>query len=139
MESYCYKCGARRALNRPPPSGSLMASSYQLDKFMKHTVPDPECNIQGVFLDPSTQAYQSYAVSASVSGSVVVQDDGRVRCSWVAGKLTGFTYQDGEIVQPSDAIKFVCLNVPGKEHPYPVSSTEFTSGSCQDCGTPIVY
>ena len=139
MDKWCLKCGAVRGHNQPPPSGSLMQSTYQLDKYLKHTQPSTGVNIQGVFADPSTAAYQNYAVSASLSGSVVRQDDGKLRYSWVAGRHTGWTYVNGQVVRPTDAVRFVCVDEPGKEHPFPISSTAFTSGSCDDCGSNIVY
>ena len=136
---YCFACAAKQNLNAPPPSGSLLASTYQLYNFQKHTQPSTQYVKQSVFLTPSTERLQNYVLSASLSGSVVVQPDGHVSWIWLAGEHTGFTYSKGKVQNPTNGIKVVLTDVNGKAHAYPISSTELTTGPCLGCGVTISH
>ena len=56
---------------------NLSGSTYQVSKFLKHTVPSTSAQTTGVFSDPSFAAYSNYLISSSASGSVEVDDSGR--------------------------------------------------------------
>ena len=59
---YCHTCAAKRGYLNVPTSSPLN-SNYQLEKYMKHTVPNPSYSVQSVFPSASTQAYQNYLLS----------------------------------------------------------------------------
>ena len=140
MPTYlCHPCAAARGYLQSVQTGSLLQTSYQLGKYMKHTVPDPRYNVQSVFASPSTQAYQDYVVNSALSGSVEIENDNRVNVVWVAGPIVGFQYLSGQLVYPQDSVKVVLSTSTAHIHAYPQSSTQFVTAQCQDCGKPAVY
>jgi hypothetical protein len=61
---FCHQCSVELGYLRQPPTGKVVGSSYQLEKYIKHTVPDSQTEIQSVFDTPSTQAYAEFLVGA---------------------------------------------------------------------------
>ena len=135
---YCSTCAAKRGYLSAVTS-SLLKNNYQLDKYIKHTVPNPSYPVQSVFDSASTQAYQNYIVSASLSGSVQIDDQGRKNIIWIAGKKIGFKYENGKIQHPENCVKVVLSTDSGSIHAYSQSSTEFFGAVCSDCGRIVVY
>ena len=119
-------------------TSNTLGSTYQLDKFMKHTIPSTGYDLNSVFTDPSTTAYQKYIVSASCSGSYEVDDMGRTNILWVANRHIGAQLDHGNFVLPEDSIKMVLYSDPQRIHAYSVSSTGFSTGKCKVCDKPIV-
>lgn len=131
---YCHPCGVALGHVRQPPVGKVVDSSYQLEKYLKHTVPDPQIKIQSVFDTPSTQAYAGYLVGALAAGSVEIDERGSTNVIWAAGAPTGFLFQNGTLVQPQDAVKVVLSSNASKVHAYPANSTNFLGIACSRCG-----
>ena len=125
-------------LRRPPVQG-LIGTVYQLEKYIKHTLPDPDYPVQSVFALPSTEAYTSYIVESMAAGSLEVDDLGRRNVIWAAGEETGFLFRRGTLVQPQDAIKVVLSTSTGEIHAFPANSTTFLPAKCVRCGELIVY
>jgi hypothetical protein len=119
--------------------GSKTPAAYQLGKFMKHTVPDPEYMVQSVFASDSTRKYADYVVQSSLSGSVEFDDRNRRNIIWAAGEEMGFLYKDGALQQPQDAVKVVLSSETGKIHAFPQDTTTFSATSCANCGGPVVH
>ena len=135
---FCHQCGADLGHLRQPPTGKVVASSYQLGKYLKHTVPDPQIEVQSVFDTPSTQAYAGYLIGALAAGSVEIDDRGSTNVIWAAGVPTGFLFRNGSLVQPQDAVKVVLSSNALKVHAYPANSTTFTENACERCGGPAI-
>ena len=133
-EYYCHKCATSKGFFRNYYSSAPVGSSYQLEKFIKHTTPDPTYQINSVFNNSSTEIYQKYIVSASCSGSVEIDDYGRKNTIWVAGKEIGVLHINGNPVLPQDAVKVVLSTDPNKIHGYSVNSTDFHTKTCIECG-----
>ena len=131
---FCHQCSVTLGYLRQPPSGKVVASTYQLAKYLKHTVPDAQVAIQSVFDTPSTQAYAGYLVGALAAGSIEIDDRGSTNVIWAAGNPTGFLFRDGALVQPQDAVKVVLSSNASKVHAYPANSTNFLSVTCSHCG-----
>lgn len=110
----------------------------QYGSHRKHTVPDSRYSVQSVFSDPSTSAYATYLVNAMLAGAVEVDEQGRANIILAAGRQTGFRYEFGHLVQPSDAVKVVQSSNSGLVHAFPENSTSFSTGVCEKCGNPIV-
>ena len=123
----------------PAYTSQPLGTTYQLAKFIKHTVPDPGLPIQSVFESNSTQKYATYIVEASLSGSVEFDNKGRKNIIWAAGEPTGFQFKDGSLMRPQDAVKVVLSTETQRIHAFPQNSTTFTSGRCFKCGGPILY
>ena len=68
----------------------------------------------------------------------LVDDMGRTNILWVANRQIGAQFDHGKFVLPEDSIKMVLYSDPQRIHAYPVSSTGFSTGTCEVCGEPIV-
>ena len=136
---YCHKCGAALGYLNPAYTSEPLGTTYQLDKFMKHTIPDPKYPIQSVFATDSTQKYADYIVQSSLSGSVEFDDQNRRNIIWAAGEETGFLHKDGVLQQPQDAVKVVLSSETGKIHALPQNTTDFSTARCANCGGPVLY
>jgi hypothetical protein len=131
---FCHQCSVQRRYLRPPPTGKIVGSSYQLDKYVKHTVPDEGFEIQSIFETSSTRAYAEFLVDALAAGSVEIDDAGSTNVVWAAGRLTGFLFRNGCLIQPQDAVKVVLSSNASKVHAYPANSTNFVGVTCSQCG-----
>ena len=136
---YCHGCGRQLGLIPDPPTGKVVRSAEQYRKHHKHTVPDSRYSIQSVFSEPSTSAYATHLVDAMAAGAVEVDDQGRTNIIWAAGRETGFRYEFGHLIRPSDAVKVVLSSNTGVVHTFPEHSTSFSAGLCEECGAQIVY
>lgn len=134
---YCHRCGAEEGFLRQASTGGFLQSSYQLQKFMKHTIPSTVHDVASVFNDPSTQTYANYIVNTFASGCIEIDDRNRLNVMWVAGKQVGMKLEKGVPVLPADAVKLVLSTDPQKVHAYPVSSTTLSTGFCFKCGGAI--
>ncbi len=135
---YCHQCAAALGHLRQPSKDGLIGSTYQLEKYLKHTVPDPKYPVQSVFASPSTQAYSSYVIETMAAGSLEIDDRSRKNVIWAAGEQTGFLFRNGNLVQPQDSVKVVLSTSTGEIHAFPAKSTSFTDSTCARCGAPIV-
>lgn len=131
---FCHQCSIALGHLRQPPTGKVVGSSYQLEKYFKHTVPDAHIEIQSVFDTPSTQVYAEYLVGALAAGSIEIDDRGSTNVIWAAGIPTGFLFRNGALVQPQDAVKVVLSSNASKVHAYPTNSTSFLGVTCSRCG-----
>lgn len=135
MSTYlCHQCSVQLGHLRDPPTGRVVGSSYQLAKYIKHTVPDADVEVQSVFEKPSTQAYAGFLVNALAAGSVEIDDRGSTNVIWAAGQPTGFLFRTGSLIHPQDAVKVVLSSNASKVHAYPANSTNFTGVTCSRCG-----
>jgi hypothetical protein len=135
---FCHGCSVRRGYLRPPPMGKAVGSSYQLAKYVKHTVPDQGFAVQSVFETPSTQVYAGYLVDALAAGSIEIDERGSTNVIWAAGRPTGFLFRNGSLIQPQDAVKVVLSSNTSRVHAYPANSTNFASVTCSQCGGPAI-
>jgi hypothetical protein len=130
----CHQCSVDLGHLRQPPTGKVVRSSYQLEKYFKHTVPNAQIEIQSVFDTRSTQAYAGYLVGALAAGSVEIDNRGSTNVIWAAGLPTGFLFRSGSLIQPQDAVKVVLSSNASKVHAYPANSTSFLGVTCSRCG-----
>jgi len=59
---------------------------------------------------------------AQCSGAVELDDRGRRNIIWLAGEPTGFRYEAGIPVGPTDAVKVVLSSEARKVHAFPVTA-----------------
>jgi hypothetical protein len=123
----------------PAYTSQPLGTTYQLSKFINHTMPNPNRRVQSVFDSASTQKYASYIVEASLSGSVEFDDKGRKNIIWAAGEPTGFQFKNGRLIRPQDAVKVVLSTETQLIHAFPQNSTTFSSARCLSCGGPVLY
>ncbi len=136
---YCHRCSVLLGIVSPEVPVSLTGTSYQLEKFIKHTAPTGTYPINSVFSDPSYEGYRNYVVTTTVSGSAYIDDRGRTNLLYFAGDRIGATYENGHLLIPADTVVVVFHDNEWKLHAFPVSSNSFQQSICQNCGFPIFY
>lgn len=122
---YCHSCANENGLIPNLPLGKVVQTPYQYKKHQKHISPNSTYAIQSVFTDPSTSVYAGYIINAMLDGAVEVDDKGKINIIWCAGRQTGFRYESGELIRPTDAIKVVLSSDTGLVHAFPENSTSF--------------
>ncbi len=134
----CWTCASAQGylVNMAPEAA--LSSSYQLEKFVKHTTPTWAVGVNSVFADPSVEAYGRYVITSVASGSVALDYHGRPTFIWYAGETIGATYENGVYKMPNDAIKVVLPYDQQKVHGYSVSSVGYNVLPCASCGAPIL-
>lgn len=136
---YCHQCSVALGIVSPEIPDSLTGTTYQLEKYIKHTAPIGTYPVNSVFLDSSYDGYRNYIVTATVSGSACFDDRGHLNLVYFAGKEIGATYEGGHLVVPADTVVVVFHDNEWKLHGFPVDSGRFTPATCQNCGAPIFY
>ena len=136
---YCRKCAFELGLIPEYIEVPVdpLGTEYQLGKFIKHTFPTEFTKIHSIFSDPSVSKYLQYVVNTSASGCVEIDGYNRTSLIFAAGETTGFTYVNGTMYRPDNAVRLV----------YPLDDCRMhafsTSGSviprfCLRCGAPII-
>lgn len=133
MTYYCHRCAVRLGFLQDVYTSDPLQSQYQLAKFIKHTV-SPSHPFASVFNSTSTGDYASYVVDAAASGAVEFDAHGRRNIIWIAGRPTGFSFQNGALVGPTDGVKVVLSSEATRVHAFPISSTDLTTHVCVYCG-----
>lgn len=133
MSYYCHRCAARLGYLQDVYTSDPLQSQYQLDKFIKHTVPLSHPSAS-VFDSTSTGEYASYVVDAAASGAVELDVYGRRNFIWLAGRPTGFSYKDGALVGPTDGVKVVLSSEATRVHAFPVKAANLVTRMCASCG-----
>jgi hypothetical protein len=133
MTYYCHRCAETLGHLTNVYTSDPLQSTYQLGKFLKHTVPGTFLD-SSVFNSTSTGPYGDYIVSAAASGAVELDDRGRRNFIWLAGKQTGFEYKDAVLIGPTDGVKVVLSSEEKKVHAFPVVAAQLMTRSCASCG-----
>jgi len=114
-------------------------STYQLDKFIKHTVlPSSGSGLVSIFNDPSYESYSGYIVNTMASGSVEIDDQGRKNVIFYGSQSQGMRFVDGIPQEHNDTVKVVLPDNPAKVHVFPVSSSSIITEDCNSCGTNVL-
>jgi hypothetical protein len=130
---YCHPCAARQGYLHDVYTSDPLQSPYQLDKFVKHTLPLSHPSAS-VFNSTSTGTYADYVVDVAASGAVELDALGRRNFVWLAGCPTGFSYKDGVLVGPTDGVKVVLSSEATKIHAFPVNAADLVTRMCASCG-----
>jgi len=137
---YCHSCASSMGELANVCSSGPFSSTYQLEKYIKHTVPDSSYAYQSVFHDRSATQYRKAIVNAACAGAVEFDDQGRKNIIYVAttGSI-GCTFQNGVFIHSNNTIKVVLPSDPNRVHAFTESSTRYSIAICNRCGTPVVY
>jgi hypothetical protein len=133
MSSYCHRCAAALGYLQDMYTSDPLRSPYQLEKFIKHTVPLTH-PFASVFNSTSTGQYANYVVDTAASGAVELDARGRRNFIWLAGHPTGFSYRDGVLIGPTDGVKLVLSSEETRAHAFPVRAAELVTRMCTRCG-----
>jgi hypothetical protein len=133
MTYSCHRCAAGRGELQNVYTSDPLQSQYQLDKFIKHTVPlvHPSAS---VFNSTSTGVYANYILDTAASGAVEIDAHGRRNIVWIAGRENGFSFRGGTLVGPTDGVKVVLSSEATLVHAFPISSTSLATHTCAWCG-----
>lgn len=134
---YCHKCGLVLGYLGNEMTSSLLGTSGQFDKYMKHHIPAPIHEINSVFDNNSTSEYEKYVVDAVNSGSVEIDYLNRKNIIYFFGRKVGEMYKNGILQYPEDGIKVVCSTDPLKIHGFPFGSTAWATAFCKNCGISV--
>ena len=133
---YCHECARNSNMVMPitPTSGLVPASgTYALEKFIKHTAPASDYDVNSVFTNPDWPTYQNYLVAATASGCLQIDDNGRKNLLFCANKQTGQTLQSGAAPVICSGVIVVCSEKPAKIHAFPNALPARTE-PCANCG-----
>jgi len=134
---FCHQCAISNKLVIPVEPFTFTGTSYQLDKFIKHTAPTGIYQINSVFDDPTYTTYHDYIVTGTISGMLEIDDRGRKNLIWYAGRETGAEYQNDVFIAPASGVKIVWPEDDQKLHAYPITYSPGAINYCQICGTPM--
>jgi hypothetical protein len=101
--------------------GPLLKTTYQEDKHRKHTIVSTSEALQSIFSDPSTSSIRVHVENAVLHGPVEIDSKGRVNfySTGLDGQPTGYRYEFGVCIAPSDATRVVLSTSPEKWHAFP--------------------
>ena len=137
---YCHSCASSMGALGNVCSSRPFSSPYQLEKYLKHTVPASSYSYQSVFDNTATTQYREAIVNAACAGAVEYDDRGRKNLIYVASKgRIGCSFRNGVFVRSNDTIKVVLSSDPARAHAFTESSTQFSTALCENCGASIVY
>ncbi|MEI6122331.1 MAG: hypothetical protein WCQ95_01760 [Bacteroidota bacterium] len=131
---YCHQCA--EILGFLPANNVLnyTGSAVQLDKFIKHTMPTASYKINSIFQSNDYVQYKDYMVNSICSGSVEIDNFGRMNIVWIAGEKTGATYITGSFITDNNSVKVVKSWDCNEIHGYPTSSDDLELKICSNCG-----
>lgn len=127
---YCHPCAVHLGHLSNVFTSDPLQSTYQLDKFAKHTLLASDAS---VFNSTSTGPYGDYIVNAGASGVVEFDEKNRRNIILLAGKPTGFDYRVGQLIGPVNGVKVVLSSDDKLVHAFPVSVTGLTTTRCARC------
>jgi hypothetical protein len=137
---YCRSCAIASGLidRSLLPSVNATGSPYQVDKFLKHT----QTGYYGhgavsLFDNPSYDTYKGYVISASLSGSLEVDDQNRRNLVVWAGQKIGVYYDPilGTVIYPESGVKLVLQQESGSFHAFTCNPP--TGSTCSVCSCPL--
>ena len=137
MTYHCQRRAVRRGFLRDVYTSGLLQSTYQLDKYVKHAHPPTQSGWVSIFCSTSPIIYMDYVVCAASAGAVEISPSGRRNFIRVAGHRTGFSYQNGVLVGPTDGVRLVLSSEADRVHAFPVSVSDVVTRLCASCGEPV--
>lgn len=136
---YCYECSISNGLIFPidPDPLNLTGTSYQLEKYMKHTTPPTQRGLITILDNPDYENYRGYIVTGTISGMLEIDDRNRKNFIWYGGYQTGFKYIDSDYIAPVSGIKIVHPEDEQRIHAFPVKGISGLIYNCTICGKPL--
>ena len=137
---YCHSCAIENGILNPAEPTTFTGTEYQLKKYIKHTAPTSKHDLNSIFKEGADyEAYKGYIISTTASGSVEVDDKGRINVIWVAGRETGYKKTHGVFKTTTSAVKVVFHDDEYKVHGFSYESLELAGAECALCGCIIPY
>lgn len=111
-------------------------SSYQVEKFIKHTAPTGLYPVNSVFEHRDWPTVKDYFVVTAASGCLEIDDQGRKNLIYFAGRKVGLRYENGVFTAPCSGVKLVCTEDAWRIHGFP-SEFHPESRQCAACGRAV--
>lgn len=141
-EYYCHACALLQSIIQPVDTSflNLSGTSYQFDKFIKHTAPTGGYDrLLSIFNRPEYGDYFHYTVNSSLSGCAEIDVFGRTNLIWYAGKHIGITYKDSKYYCFDDAVKVVLHYDTTLIHSFPINWELLYIKRCKVCDSEILH
>ena len=103
-------------------------TTYQADKFIKHTTPSSIYIKNTIFLDTSTQRYDTLFVDTKNSGFVEIDTNNRTNIIFYVGKPIGYQASTQSPFYVTDSAKLVLSSDPNKSHLYNTENIDVNTG-----------
>jgi hypothetical protein len=116
-----------------------LESTYQRDKYEKHSKPSSSHHVQTVFDNSSTQYYEDCIREAVERGAVQVESRGTnvIFCP-STGRAIGSKYKWGQYADQQDTVVVVKTSDRGGVHAFLKASSQYSGQKCARCGGPIL-
>ena len=135
----CHRCASdRKLLGDIPSNDKLTANDYQLEKFIKHTIPSSCASYKTVFTGVGSESYQTAIVNTYLSGGVEIDKFDRVNIFWVGSEANGFAYEGGHVVGLTHGVKVALSHNQNKLHAFPIDAGQLRSEICMECGSMVM-
>jgi hypothetical protein len=137
---YCNSCSQVLGYLRTMEihSLNLTGSTYQMNKYHKHTTGSCETGIVSVFNDITYPAYRQNTINALISGSTEIDHRRRINLLWNAHLPNGYTFRGGILQSATDLVKVVLPYEPSKIHSFPIYAGMLRCQQCIRCRHPIL-
>ncbi len=139
MTHYCANCANTLGLRPEPPTTDFLATQYQREKHLEHTVPDSSHGMKSVFDEGDMDYFTQTVQEAYKLGDLEVESRGtNILFCPSAQSTIGFQHRFGDYVRDHDTVKVVKTGDSDEVHAYPVLSSSYSSRACQRCGGPLL-
>jgi hypothetical protein len=140
-DSYCPRCARDLGLKSGIDTSNLLGSTYQQDKFAKHTGTAPATShpVQSVFDSKTTQYYADCIIEAIENGAVEIDDQQRLNVLFCpsTGSSLGSKFKWGQLASLPDTVLVVNTSASSNIHGFLEDSSKYTHRRCVRCGGPL--
>src|SRR5437660_12634857 len=108
MPYHCASCADKLGIRPVAPTSSFLASQFQRDKWIKHTVSSSSWPVQSVFDESDEEYYRATVIEAYEHGAVDINSRGTdlVFCPSVHSSI-GYKQRYGRDPTPQDVVRVV--------------------------------
>lgn len=135
---FCHDCAEYFALLPIAPTGKLVATQYQRDRFARHLALSSRSSALGVWPTTSTAAYAECVREGRLIGFVEFEGTRPRAIVSATTSKTGMHFSFGVAQQPTDAVKEILSTSASHAHAFPVCSSWYACASCVRCGRSIL-
>jgi hypothetical protein len=138
MTFYCVQCTNNLGLRPVAPTTGFLASQYQHDKHVKHTIPNVSYPVQSLFDNSSLSYYQDTVLEGYEHGAIEVTSRGTDILFCPSKQSTiGYKQRYGAHVGRQDTIRIVKTGDSLRAHPFLNDSSDYSQYRCSACGNPL--
>jgi hypothetical protein len=135
---FCNECAKKVAALPSAPAASLLSTTYQQQKFEKHTVGDPAAPKNSIYVDVDAAAYEQSVRRTLQDGALQIDVKGRRNVFRAVNRPIGVT----QIAQEQFVVsgeKVALGDEQARVHGFPYGSAEIPKKRCGRCGILIPW